>query len=113
MILQLPEGHLHVLIGDLSTNHELDQVNAQARASIQPERVRKIHADALNSPLNRKDIKTRAENEYEFVRNQMYDIAKNEFTLRRYHDQALSYGSPPVKYVRALILGEKIPVTSN
>jgi uncharacterized protein (DUF885 family) len=32
-----------------------------------------------------------------------------EFTLRRYHDQALSYGSPPVKYVRALILGEAIP----
>ena len=33
----------------------------------------------------------------------------DEFTLRRYHDQALSYGSPPVKYVRALILGEDIP----
>ena len=33
----------------------------------------------------------------------------DEFTLRRYHDQALSYGSPPVKYVRALILGDEIP----
>ena len=33
----------------------------------------------------------------------------DEFTLRRYHDQALSYGSPPVKYVRALMLGEAIP----
>ena len=33
----------------------------------------------------------------------------DEFTLRRYHDQALSYGSPPVKYVRALILGTEIP----
>ena len=32
-----------------------------------------------------------------------------DFTLRRYHDQALSYGSPPVKYVRALLLGEPIP----
>ena len=32
-----------------------------------------------------------------------------EFTLRRYHDQALSYGSPPVKFVRALILNEQIP----
>ncbi len=32
-----------------------------------------------------------------------------EFTLRRYHDQALSYGSPAVKYVRALILDEPIP----
>jgi uncharacterized protein (DUF885 family) len=36
----------------------------------------------------------------------------DEFTLRRYHDQALSYGSPPVKYIRALMLGEPIP-TSN
>ena len=33
----------------------------------------------------------------------------DEFTLRRYHDQALSYGSPPVKYVRALMLNEEIP----
>jgi uncharacterized protein (DUF885 family) len=33
----------------------------------------------------------------------------DEFTLRRYHDQALSSGSPPVKYVRALILGTEIP----
>jgi uncharacterized protein (DUF885 family) len=32
-----------------------------------------------------------------------------EFTLRRYHDQALSYGSPPVRFVRALMLGEEIP----
>ncbi len=32
-----------------------------------------------------------------------------EFTLRRYHDQALSYGSPPVKYVRALMLEQDIP----
>ncbi len=35
----------------------------------------------------------------------------DEFTLRRYHDQALSYGSPPAKYVRALILNEPIPRT--
>ncbi len=33
----------------------------------------------------------------------------DEFTLRRYHDQALSYGSPPVRYVRALMLNEAIP----
>jgi uncharacterized protein (DUF885 family) len=37
----------------------------------------------------------------------------DEFTLRRYHDQALSYGSPPVKYVRALILNEAIPLGQN
>jgi uncharacterized protein (DUF885 family) len=34
---------------------------------------------------------------------------RDEFTLRRYHDQALSYGSPAVKYVRALILDQPIP----
>ncbi len=33
----------------------------------------------------------------------------DEFTLRRYHDQVLSYGSPPVKYIRALVLGEPVP----
>jgi len=32
-----------------------------------------------------------------------------EFTVRRYHDQVLSYGSPPVRFVRALMLDEKIP----
>ncbi len=37
----------------------------------------------------------------------------DEFTLRRYHDQALSYGSPPVKYVRALILGDSIPISGQ
>ena len=35
----------------------------------------------------------------------------DEFTLRRYHDQVLSYGSPPVKFVRAMILGEAIPTS--
>lgn len=33
----------------------------------------------------------------------------DEFTLRRYHDQVLSYGSPAVKYVRALMLDQPIP----
>ena len=37
----------------------------------------------------------------------------DEFTLRRYHDQALSYGSPSVKYVRALIMNEPIPHTEK
>jgi uncharacterized protein (DUF885 family) len=43
------------------------------------------------------------------MRNAVEDAWGDEFTLRRYHDQALSYGSPPVKYIRALILGEDIP----
>ncbi len=37
----------------------------------------------------------------------------DEFTLRRYHDQVLSYGSPPVRFVRALILNEPIPAVSG
>ena len=36
-------------------------------------------AFALNSPLGRKDIKARAENEYEAVRNAMYEIAKDVY----------------------------------
>ncbi|HSM30067.1 MAG TPA: DUF885 domain-containing protein [Woeseiaceae bacterium] len=37
----------------------------------------------------------------------------DEFTLRRYHDQVLSYGSPPVRFVRALMLNEPIPPASQ
>ncbi|HEX7060823.1 MAG TPA: DUF885 domain-containing protein [Woeseiaceae bacterium] len=33
----------------------------------------------------------------------------DEFDLHRYHDRALSFGSPPVRYVRALLLDEPIP----
>jgi uncharacterized protein (DUF885 family) len=32
----------------------------------------------------------------------------DQFTLRRYHDQVLSYGSPPVRFARALLLNEAI-----
>ena len=31
-----------------------------------------------------------------------------EFTLRRYHDTVLSYGSPPARYVRSLMFGEAV-----
>ncbi|HET6630203.1 MAG TPA: DUF885 domain-containing protein [Woeseiaceae bacterium] len=37
----------------------------------------------------------------------------DEFSLERYHDAALSHGSPPVKYVRALLLDEPIPQTEG
>jgi len=47
--------------------------------------------------------------EHAEMRNAVEAEWGDEFTLRRYHDQALSYGSPPVKYIRALILGEEIP----
>jgi uncharacterized protein (DUF885 family) len=43
------------------------------------------------------------------MRSAVEEAWGGEFTLRRYHDQALSYGSPSIKYVRALMLKEPIP----
>ncbi|MEQ9563908.1 MAG: DUF885 domain-containing protein [Woeseiaceae bacterium] len=43
------------------------------------------------------------------MRRAVEDAWGDEFTLRRYHDQALSYGSPSVKYVHALMLDQPIP----
>ena len=31
-----------------------------------------------------------------------------KFNLKAYHDQVLSYGAPPVRYVRELMLNEPI-----
>ena len=47
--------------------------------------------------------------EHAAMRDAVQQAWGDEFTLRRYHDQALSYGSPPVRFVRALILNEDIP----
>ncbi|MCH7829482.1 MAG: DUF885 domain-containing protein [Proteobacteria bacterium] len=47
------------------------------------------------------------------LRKAVQEAWGDEFTLRRYHDQVLSYGSPPVKYVRALMLNEPIPRQDN
>jgi len=33
----------------------------------------------------------------------------DKFNLKEYHDRLLSFGSPPVKYVRALLLDTEIP----
>lgn len=35
------------------------------------------------------------------------------FTLRRYHDTVLSFGSPPVRFVRALVFDEPIPMRAS
>jgi uncharacterized protein (DUF885 family) len=32
----------------------------------------------------------------------------NQFNLKAYHDQVLSYGAPPVRYVHELMLDEPI-----
>jgi uncharacterized protein (DUF885 family) len=49
--------------------------------------------------------------EHEALRADVEEAWGDEFTLRRYHDQLLSYGSPPVRFVRALMLNE--PITDN
>ena len=47
--------------------------------------------------------------EHKDLRAEMEELWGDEFTLRRYHDHVLSYGSPPVRFVRALMLDEAIP----
>ena len=47
------------------------------------------------------------------MRAAVEELWGDEFTLRRYHDQVLSYGSPPAKYARALILNEQIPQSAE
>jgi uncharacterized protein (DUF885 family) len=47
------------------------------------------------------------------LRKEVEEAWGDEFTLRRYHDQVLSYGSPPIKYIRALVLGDDIPEGVN
>ena len=47
--------------------------------------------------------------EHKALRAAVENAWASEFTLRRYHDQALSYGSPPTRFVRALMLNEPIP----
>ncbi len=37
----------------------------------------------------------------------------NAFTLKRYHDTVISYGSPPPHFVRALLLNQKIDVANQ
>ena len=43
--------------------------------------------------------------EHMALRREAMQRQGEEFDLRRYHDTVLSFGSPPVKYVRALMFG--------
>jgi uncharacterized protein (DUF885 family) len=47
--------------------------------------------------------------EHRDMRSDVETTWGRDFTLKRYHDQALSFGSPPVRFVRALLLGQPIP----
>ncbi len=56
---------------------------------------------ALNSPLNRKDIKARAEDEYEAVRNAMYEIAKEIYAEQ--HPYTAFPDSPDEAYKQTIV----------
>lgn len=43
------------------------------------------------------------------LRREVEQAWGDKFRLKTYHDKLLSFGSPPVKYVRALLLEEEIP----
>ena len=42
------------------------------------------------------------------LRNEVEQRRGADFNLKAYHDQLLSYGSPPVRFVRQLMLDEPI-----
>lgn len=47
--------------------------------------------------------------EHADLRNEAEKAWGDEFRLKSYHDKVLSFGSPPVKYARALLLDTEIP----
>jgi uncharacterized protein (DUF885 family) len=42
------------------------------------------------------------------LRNEVQKREGDKFNLKAYHDKLLSYGSPPVRFARELMLGEEI-----
>ena len=47
--------------------------------------------------------------EHSSLRKEVENVRGDNFNLKDYHDEKLSFGSPPVQYVRALILDKPIP----
>lgn len=47
--------------------------------------------------------------EHADLRRETEQAWSDEFRLKTYHDKVLSFGSPPVKYARALLLDKEIP----
>ena len=47
--------------------------------------------------------------EHADLRREMESKRQDQFQMKDYHDQVLSFGSPPVKFVRALMLELPIP----
>ncbi|MGE5194190.1 MAG: DUF885 domain-containing protein, partial [Deltaproteobacteria bacterium] len=51
--------------------------------------------------------------EHRDLRREVEQAWDTEFTLKRYHDKVVSFGSPPVQFVRALLLDRDIPRDSR
>jgi uncharacterized protein (DUF885 family) len=47
--------------------------------------------------------------EHRDLRREVEKAWGKDFTLKRYHDKVVSFGSPPVQFVRALLLDREIP----
>ncbi|HUO82563.1 MAG TPA: DUF885 domain-containing protein [Gammaproteobacteria bacterium] len=47
--------------------------------------------------------------EHADLRREVEQMWGEHFALKRYHDEVLSYGSPPVQFVRALMLDKPVP----
>lgn len=47
--------------------------------------------------------------EHRDLRNAVQSALGDRFQLKKYHDQAISFGSPPVKFVKSLMLNQPIP----
>ncbi|CAN5218001.1 DUF885 domain-containing protein [soil metagenome] len=50
--------------------------------------------------------------EHADLRRDVEEAWGEHFALKRYHDEVLSYGSPPVQFVRSLLLDEPVPSTN-
>lgn len=51
--------------------------------------------------------------EHRDLRREVEAAWGKDFTLKRYHDKVISFGSPPVQFVRALMLDREIPRPSR
>jgi uncharacterized protein (DUF885 family) len=51
--------------------------------------------------------------EHRDLRREVEQEWGRDFTLKRYHDKVVSFGSPPVQFVRALLLEREIPGVKN
>ena len=47
--------------------------------------------------------------EHTELRREVEEAWGEEFDLKTYHDKLISFGSPPVQFVRALLLDREIP----